>query len=212
MTDAEMAEAVADAEHYLAVAGRSGLPSMATLCHALIESRRQVAALTSVLDAIAAAVDAFEGNQPPQYAPGEYDHAALAKTAASVIRDDSTSALGLADRLRAERDAATARAERAEQARFDAVAIAARLEAEDYRSMPKLHQRDRTVAATERARVVEAIAAKLEKTGNLVANTLSPDDDRETCMDVNTEAQTWEQAAVAVRATNWAPPEEDGNE
>lgn len=59
MTNAEMADAVADAEHYLAVAGRSGLPSMATLCHALIESRRQVEALTKERDEARTVSDAW---------------------------------------------------------------------------------------------------------------------------------------------------------
>ena len=97
-----------------------------------------------------------------------------------------------------ERDAATARAERAEQARLDAVAIAARLEAEDYRSMPKLFQRDRAVAATERARVVEAIAAWHDEAARIDG-------------EHGNSGQEFAHALSAdhIRSHNWAPPEED---
>lgn len=223
MTGADMAEAVRLAQAFDDANSSVMLMSHAlTIARALLESRRQVEALTSVLDAIAAAVDAFEGNQPPQYAPGEYDHAALAKTAASVIRDDSTSALGLADRLRAERAAATVRAERAERelAVIKAACPTSTVLTEHCRCGSGAHPREckrhpfayethvasmdaeaREVAVavtTERARLVEAIAAWHDEAARIDGEHGN-----------SFQAYAHALSAAYLRSHNWTPPEEE---
>lgn len=194
MTDAEMTEAVRRASYYLEIgsgchgcrqlAGRYGGercgPCLVAL--ALLESRRQVEALTKERD---------EARQMCriQFIDEEGRRCVRFVDAAAVV---------------AERDAATARAERAERERDDAIRTAVDHQRINNSLTVKLDEyltgrKVTAMLATERACVVEAIAAWHDKASGIDSSHGN-----------SFQAFAHALSADHIRSHNWAPPEEDG--